>query len=97
MKNATLDKNDLKSLAEAAKRTAPLIVPLSQTLSYCSCLRRRDHQMRLRMKAVNRFDEMLDVRAFVRTNINLSLLVSMIMTREQAFLFQHHRARALSI
>ena len=53
--------------------------------------------MRLRMKAVSRFDQMLDVREFVRTHMNLALLVSMIMTREQAFLFQHHRARAITV
>ena len=53
--------------------------------------------MRLRMKAVSRFDQMLDVREFVRTHMNLALLVSMIMTRKQAFLFQHHRARAITV
>ena len=45
--------------------------------------------------AVSRFDESLDIRSFLDIYTNVSLLISMVLTDEQALLFMLHKARHL--
>ena len=49
--------------------------------------------MKIREKAVTRFEDSLDIRSFMSVSTNLRLILSMILTDEQAFMFQNHKAR----
>ena len=74
--------------------------PYKQSMITSLCCRvkyicKKDRHYRLRKKAFNRLDKMLDIRAFFKMQTNLALLISLLMTKEQTQLFQHHRARAL--
>ena len=50
----------------------------------------------MRKKIIERFDKTLDIRSFVNVYTNLSLLLQLLLTQNQTFLFQHHRARSIS-
>ena len=39
------------------------------------------------------FTESLDVKKLVNTHFKINLLIDMLLTREQKFLFMHHRAK----
>ena len=83
-------------IIDAARRTFPLKTTLMRTLCYFSCICRKDREMKLQQHALSRFEDVLDIRSFVKAHVNLTLLISLLLTKEQAFLFQHHRARAIA-
>ena len=53
--------------------------------------------MHIQRKVAKKIENMLDVRNFIRSHINLALLTSMLLTEEQRLLLKHHRARSVSI
>ena len=68
-----------------------------KSLLYFGFACRKDKQLQMKEKAMARFERPLDIRSFVSMYTNLSLLLKVIFTEQQAILFQHHRARAISI
>ena len=42
------------------------------------------------------FEKHLDIRSFVGVPTNLALVLSLLLTKEQLLLVQHHHARAIS-
>ena len=56
---------------------------------------KKDRETRLKKKIVERFEDQLDIRRFVSSQTNLSLLLSIFLTNERALLFKHHRARTV--
>ena len=59
-------------------------------------MRNRNKEAKLQMKAVDLFVDTLDIRSQANTYINLSLLISLLMTKEQMLLFQHQKARTIN-
>ena len=51
--------------------------------------------MKLRDRAVEKFEQHLDIRSFVSVNTNLTLLIWLLLSKEQLVLFQHHHKRAI--
>ena len=66
-----------------------------KSLCYFKFLCGKDKEIKLREKAAERIEDQLDIRSFSGVYTNLSLLLSVLLTDEQALLFQHHRARLL--
>ena len=60
-------------------------VPVWQAL--CSCLRETRHS-RLLEKAESTHKKKLDVRSFMRSHTDLSILLKLVLTKEQMLLFQ---------
>ena len=56
---------------------------------------KKDKQLVLQERAAQRIEDQLDIRSFASVYTNLTLLLSVLLTNEQALLFQHHRARLL--
>ena len=50
--------------------------------------------MRLQEKANQQFENMLDVRSIVKTRIDLSILLNLLLTKEQRLLFNYQNQRA---
>lgn len=67
-----------------------------KSLLYCGFACKKDKQLLIREKAMARLERPLDIRSFVSMHTNLTLLIKLIFTEQQAILFQHHRARAIS-
>ena len=57
---------------------------------------KKDRKRKYTKRAVERFEKSLDIRSFVAVYTNLSLLLRVIFTKEQAFLFQQHQARSIA-
>ena len=57
---------------------------------------KKDKERRMRKKIIERFDKTLDIRSFVAVYTNLTLLIQLLLTQNQTFLFQNHRARSIS-
>ena len=57
----------------------------------------KNRSERLKSKAIERFDEKLDVRSVVATHINVATLLRLFFDHKQKLLFdhQHHRATTL--
>ena len=66
-----------------------------KSLCYFKFLCKKDKEIKLREKAAERIEDQLDIRSFSGVYTNLTLLLSVLLTDEQALLFQHHRARLL--
>ena len=58
------------------------------------CKKNRERLFRERAKSL--FEDKLDIRSFVKMQASLSLALSLLFTKEQAHLFKHSRARAIS-
>ena len=58
-----------------------------QSLCYLNYFCKKDPKMRMREKAAERFEDVLDIRSFVNVYTNLTLMLSMILTDKQALLF----------
>ena len=58
-----------------------------KSLCYTRYFCKKDSEMKLREKAAERFEDLLDIRSFIGVYTNLTLLLSMILTDEQAFMF----------
>ena len=75
-----------------------------QTTSWCSNLcfnkrmccfsRLRNRAMNTQVRAIQRFENQLDIRSIVKTRIDLSILLSLLLSKEQLLLFRNQHARA---
>ena len=52
--------------------------------------------MRLQEKAIEHFENQLDIRSIVKTRIDLSILLSLLLSKEQLLLFRNQHARAFA-
>ena len=66
-----------------------------KSLRYFKFLCKKDKEIKLREKAAERIKDQLYIRSFSGVYTYLTLLLSVLLTDEQALLFQHHRARLL--
>ena len=66
------------------------------SLCYSGCLCKRERGMRLQEKAIEHFENQLDIRSIVKTRIDLSILLSLLLSKEQLLLFRNQHARAFA-
>ena len=57
---------------------------------------KQDKKLRLRTKALERLDKMLDIRQLVRVHTNLAVLIGLLFSKEQLLLFKSQNSRALN-
>ena len=65
-------------------------------LCFVKCLCKKSRGMRLQEKAVEQFEESLDIRSIVKTRIDLSILLRTLLSKEQLILFRNQHARAFT-
>lgn len=49
--------------------------------------------MRIQQQAIAMFEKQLDIRSLASTRVDLSILLNLLLTREQILLFRNQRAR----
>ena len=52
--------------------------------------------MLIQEKAIEHFESLLDIRSIVKTRIDLSILLSLLLSKEQLHLFRNQHARAFA-
>ena len=87
---------DVMSIFKEAKASQVLNTSMLKLLCYFTSLCGKDKELRFREKAVKHFEKHLDIRSFVGVPTNLALALSLLFTKEQLLLVQHHHARAVS-
>ena len=65
-------------------------------LCFIKCLCKRSRGMRLQEKAIEQFEDSLDIRSIVKTRIDLSILLRSLLSKEQLVLFRNQHARAFT-
>ena len=86
----------MTSIFNEAKASQVNKTSMLKSLCYFTSLCGKDKELRFREKSVKRFEKHLDIRSFVGVHTNLALALSLLFTKEQSLLFQHHHARAVS-
>ena len=70
-------------------------IPLLKSICFANFCCKNDRLLKAKEHAFNRFDDCLDIRQIVKNHINLNLLIQLLLTRPQQFLFLHHRSQAV--
>ena len=65
-------------------------------LCFSKCLCRNSRGMRLQEKAIAQFEDSLDIRSIVKTRVDLSILLRLLLDKEQLVLFRNQHARAFT-
>ena len=52
--------------------------------------------MQLQKKAIEKFEEHLDIRSIVKTRLDLSILLSLLLSKEQLLLYHNQHSRAFA-
>ena len=79
----SLSQSDIQSLFEAASSATFVGVSYLKTLFHISCLCRKDREANAIYRTSGRYERMLDTRKLVTTHTNLSLLLRLMLSREQ--------------
>ena len=64
---------------------------------FSGCICRKDRSYRLQRRAIDKFDSQLDIRSIVKTRIDLSILLGLLLSKEQLILFRNQHARAFAM
>ena len=72
-----------------------LKIPMWKMLCYFKLCCRKDGKYRAMRRTVDQFEDCLDIRKLVETHLNLNLLLKVLLTPPQQFLFMHHYGRAI--
>ena len=89
-----LEKSDCELLDDESKRIKRWKNSWFISLCFSKCICKRERGMLLQEKAIERFDQQLDIRSIVKTRIDLSILLSLLLSKEQLLLFRNQHARA---
>ena len=65
-------------------------------LCFFKSLCRKSRGMRLQEQAIAQFEDSLDIRSIVKTRIDLSILLRLLLSKEQLVLFRNQHARAFA-
>ena len=76
-----VDESHIQNMIDSAKRTSTLQVSLFMVICYSKFCCGRNSKYRLLNKANNRYEDILDIRSFAKVHINLSLLISLLLTK----------------
>ena len=96
--NDGLAADDINSLISEVNSAKPRKIPFFSRLKcHFKFLCRKDHyKQKVREKALANLEDQLDIRSFLSVNKNLSLLVWLLLSKEQLLLFNHHNDRAVT-
>ena len=96
--NDGLAPDDINSLIKEVNQVKPRKIPfLSRLKCHFKFLCRKDHyKQKVREKALGNLEDQLDIRSFFSVNKNLSLLIWLLLSKDQQLLFQHHHDRAVT-
>ena len=86
---------DVVEMVKTVENSDPPKMKILKSLCNLSFRCRNNREMRLQAKAFKRFEEVLDIREIFKVHVNLSLLISLLLNKEQAFLLQHQAQAAL--
>ena len=89
-----LSKEDAEMLAEESGRLQLSMTHWLLNLCFVKCLCRKAYRMRLQERAIEQFENSLDIRSIVKTRIDLSILLRSLLSKEQLLLFRNQHARA---
>ena len=67
-----------------------------KSLCLSKCIFRKSRRIRLKERAVERFESQLDIRSIVKARVDLTILVRSILSKEQLVLFQNQDERAFT-
>ena len=90
-----MESADVIKMVQVAKHTSPPQIPLIKSICNIKFLCRNNRDMRLQRRAFKRFEDVLDIRSFFKVHVNLCLLISLLLNKQQAFLLQHQHLSAL--
>ena len=92
----TLTEKDAEVLADESGRM--ILKKNSWLLSLCfsKCICKRERGMRLQAKAIEAFENQLDIRSIVKTRTDLSILLRSLLSKEQLLLFHNQHSRAIA-
>ena len=83
----TLTEKDTEQLAEESERLLLSRISWVKSLCLSKCICRKSRSIRLKERAVERFESQLDIRSIVKARVDLSILVRSILNKEQLLLF----------
>ena len=90
------EKDALRLFNDAKLKKNPYKNSFMSTFCFhSSIICKKDRQYRLRKKALERVESKLDIRSFFKVHTNLALLLKLLLTEQQLFLFQHQKVGAL--
>ena len=87
---------DTELLSEESKQMNLKKNSWCKNLCYTRFFCKRDRGVLLQEKAIEHFEDQLDIRSIVKTRIDLSILLSLLLSKEQLLLFRCQHARAFS-
>ena len=96
--NDGLAPDDISSLISEANSAKPRKISFFNRLKcHVKFLCRKDHyKQKVREMALVNLEDQLDIRSFLSVNKNLSLLIWLLLSKEQLLLFNHHNDRAVT-
>ena len=72
---------DVQNVYDEVINSKPQKQSYFKTLFYLQSLCKRDKEMKLKQKAVSRFEEHLDIRSFLSVYTNLALLIKVLLSK----------------
>ena len=91
-----LTQNDAQTMYDSVKNQTQ-----KESSSYWQILCQRfcskNRKRRLEQKALARFNQQLDIRSLASVHQNLALLLSLLLSKEQALLFKYQQARTIHL
>ena len=91
-----LTEADAQMLAKESGRVRLQTNSWLSNLCFVKCICRKSRGMRLQEKAIAQFEDSLDIRSIVKTRIDLSILLRVLLSKEQLVLFRNQHARAFT-
>ena len=89
-----LAQSDCELLADESERVKRVKNSWFISLCFSQCICKRERGMQLQKVAIERFEKQLDIRSIVKTRVDLSILLSLLLSKEQLLLFRNQHARA---
>ena len=93
----TLSKDDIQCIKDETAQMQFMTSSWLKTmlcLGYCTKASRKTNRMKV--KAIEHFESQLDIRTFVRMNIDLAIYRLLFFNKQQNILFNHHHYRAVT-
>ena len=90
-----LSKNDFKDLLSEITLSERIKMSFCRVLCFCKAFCGKKREQKVRKMVAERLEKQLDIRSFMSTNTNLSLLLSLLFSETQLLLFKHNKLRTL--
>ena len=91
-----LEEEDIKVLTEESNSMVLDKIGFLSSLFHTRYVCRNDRKLRLKNKAIERFDRMLDINSLVLTRVDTTTLINLLLDKTQRTLFKHQHDRAVT-